>query len=556
MDISFREIPESEIEGKEIIASGAMGDCIRLNDEQVLKLYQAPIGKEVAIEEKNKAKQAFVKGIPTAISFDLVKCGERYGVIYELLEGKSLASLMVDDPDNIDKYIDLFIDTVKHIHNTDAKEDFEDVKDYYKRMLREVDWLTHEERTILKKILEDIPNANTCVHGDPNANNMMYVNGEVQLIDMGDFAKGTPLWDFALLVQIYHKKAGEPIGKKVTKLEKEQSLHLIERFCERYFEGQKTVDELARETEIYWMFRGVYYGTYAPYPELKEETKKGLREYTFPKFFAPYRQVQMDSIYNFRDLGGFRSKDGRRIKNGMLFRCGALVNVSDDDKKKLQDLHLSKVIDLRSDFERERTPDEMIEGSSYETLEVKMNAYKSALDLIRKETEPMNLSPAERYVRMVQNGYDPSKAQMILFISDEGKESLHEFLHKVLEAENGSILWHCTQGKDRTAFLTVGLLMALGISEDAIVDDYDMTNHFVKDDIKTTLDEAKKFTDDMEVLIGVKDLVGVNADSMIEILETIKSTYQTFENYLITQVKMTEEELETLKERYLVKVWE
>lgn len=139
MDISFREIPESEIEGKEIIASGAMGDCIRLNDEQVLKLYQAPIGKEVAIEEKNKAKQAFVKGIPTAISFDLVKCGERYGVIYELLEGKSLASLMVDDPDNIDKYIDLFIDTVKHIHNTDAKEDFEDVKDYYKRMLREAD---------------------------------------------------------------------------------------------------------------------------------------------------------------------------------------------------------------------------------------------------------------------------------------------------------------------------------------------------------------------------------------------------------------------------------
>ncbi|MCQ2749745.1 MAG: hypothetical protein MJ246_07350 [Clostridia bacterium] len=100
---------------------------------------------------------------------------------------------MVDDPDNIDKYTDLFTDTVIKIHNTDAGEDFEDVKSYYKRMLREANWLTHEERTILNKILEDIPNGNNCVHGDAHANNMMYVNGEVALIDMGDFAKGSPL---------------------------------------------------------------------------------------------------------------------------------------------------------------------------------------------------------------------------------------------------------------------------------------------------------------------------------------------------------------------------
>ncbi|MCQ2749744.1 MAG: hypothetical protein MJ246_07345 [Clostridia bacterium] len=92
MKVFFRELPESEIEGKEIIASGAMGDCIRLNDEQILKLYQVGIPKAVAVEEKIKSKEAFVKGIPTAISFDLVECGERYGVIYELINAKTLAA--------------------------------------------------------------------------------------------------------------------------------------------------------------------------------------------------------------------------------------------------------------------------------------------------------------------------------------------------------------------------------------------------------------------------------------------------------------------------------
>ena len=97
------------VEDCDIIGRGSCGECYRIDDETIIKLYYGNTDISVIEHEKALSKKAFVMGIPTAISYDIVEADGRIGVVYELIKSKTLAELMRTDPDNLDKYMQIFV---------------------------------------------------------------------------------------------------------------------------------------------------------------------------------------------------------------------------------------------------------------------------------------------------------------------------------------------------------------------------------------------------------------------------------------------------------------
>ncbi len=148
----------------------------------------ANVEKEIFdLIEKNSAKQAFIKDIPTAISYDTVKCGDKYGVVFELIDSTTLAQAMTENLDKFDEYMDKYVDVAKIIHNTN----FSDVtsvhiNDVYKKDFEQIkDLLTDEEWSSLMDFFEIIPNSGTMLHNDFHVRNIMLLKDELLLIDMG-----------------------------------------------------------------------------------------------------------------------------------------------------------------------------------------------------------------------------------------------------------------------------------------------------------------------------------------------------------------------------------
>ena len=103
---AYREL---SVEVCEVIGQGANGKVYRINPETIIKVYKNPDSLPEIKNERELARTAFVLGIPTAIPYDVVRVGDGYGSVFELLNAKSFAKLIEENPDETDKYIGLYI---------------------------------------------------------------------------------------------------------------------------------------------------------------------------------------------------------------------------------------------------------------------------------------------------------------------------------------------------------------------------------------------------------------------------------------------------------------
>ncbi len=226
---------EISIEGLEFISAGMCGQCFRMDRETIVKLYNEGVEPRMAEQEKEFAKAAFVMGIPTAISYDVVACGNRTGVVYEMLDAQLFSQLIRDDPQSVDAHAKTLADVARMIHSTPGDPAlFPDIKHRLRGAIRQMDFLSAPEIDILLGKLESIPDADTCVHFDLHTSNIMMREGEPVLIDMGDMSIGHYLFDVGLLCCIY----GLPeLGSSevVTKVPNDTGAKLWQGFIKYYF---------------------------------------------------------------------------------------------------------------------------------------------------------------------------------------------------------------------------------------------------------------------------------------------------------------------------------
>ena len=193
------------VEGCEFIAKGANGAVYRYDDETILKTYFAKDALPEIKQERENARKAFVLGINTAIPYGIVRVGDGYGTVTELLNAVSVTKLIRNNPDDLSEAAKYYIDMLKNIHATEVEDD--DVPDMKETALAWADFVAkhipEEQGKKLRALIEAVPKQNTLMHGDYHTNNIMVQNGEPLLIDMDTLCMGHPVFELGSMFNAF-----------------------------------------------------------------------------------------------------------------------------------------------------------------------------------------------------------------------------------------------------------------------------------------------------------------------------------------------------------------
>lgn len=255
--------------------------------------------------------------------------------------------------------------------------------------------------------------------------------------------------------------------------------------------------------------------------------------------------LPLSSVRNPRDLGGYIGFDGRRIKKHRLIRSGKVSNISAKDKQFLLNYGLTKTIDLRSSMECKYMPDQKIKGVEYYNLPL---------------SETDNTKGGKGNLQKVFDKYRQDQYLGFRLMCDryrnhvgkkEAQESLYKIIKILLATPKGAVLYHCSEGKDRTGIVTMLILYLLGVDLETIRQDYLYSNYMlttyraVRDQKFKDNGENLKFRANMRILGSVSDAFFDTA------LITIKARFGGLDNYVKNQLHVTDQMKSALRALYL-----
>lgn len=193
------------VEGCEVIGQGANGKVYRIDRDTIIKVYLNPDSLPDIHRERELARKAFVLGIPTAISYDVVKVGDGYGSVFELLEAKSIGKRLAAEPEKLDEYVGITVDLLKKIHGTLVKRgDMPDMREVAVGWANFVkDYLPATEGEKLVSLVSAVPQDDHMMHGDYHVKNVMLQGDEALLIDMDTLCVGHPIFELASMYNAY-----------------------------------------------------------------------------------------------------------------------------------------------------------------------------------------------------------------------------------------------------------------------------------------------------------------------------------------------------------------
>lgn len=181
------------------------------------------------------------------------------------------------------------------------------------------------------------------------------------------------------------------------------------------------------------------------------------------------QDIRLEGASNLRDLGGWPTQDGRRVKRGQVFRSAALHGVTANDIATLQALGVRHIVDFRGDGERARWPTKMTDGVTIHELTIAPTIGASLKDLVEDPT-----STGDDVVRVMRQAYGS--------YIDDWHHRYAALFDLLLHEAPAPVLFHCTAGKDRTGVAAMLILAALGVDEAVIQQDYLATNRMWRRD--------------------------------------------------------------------------
>lgn len=255
---------------------------------------------------------------------------------------------------------------------------------------------------------------------------------------------------------------------------------------------------------------------------------------------------------NARELGGFMTQDGFTVKRNLLIRSGRLSGITPSGMQMLQELNVTKILDLRASGERAEYPDPEIDFA--ETVQISIlneraPEAKEAASLISKRK--VN---TEAFIAQFNEGFTMGNVYMS-FVQDAcSRERIAQVLRIfTVQPEGEAVLWHCNGGKDRTGLISLLLLSVFGVNRQEAVEDFMYSNVTFKDEIEQELEEAKRYTTDPEILRQIATILGVSLDNLNCLLEYVDTQFGSVEGFLTSGCGLTADELGVLKNKYLEK---
>jgi protein-tyrosine phosphatase len=277
---------------------------------------------------------------------------------------------------------------------------------------------------------------------------------------------------------------------------------------------------------------------------LAYQTLRGRKKRSFPPpkslicqpSLCEGRVVPLERVLNFRDLGGYPTTDGRHVRRGLLYRSGALADLSEQDVAVLRKLGIKLICDLRTDLEAQEAPDVPLEGVTLWRLPViqqEESAVKARTFLFdRHRLDQVMIQTYQTFVR--------DKAPIF-----------GTAIARFADPANLPAVFHCSAGKDRTGVLAALLLGALGVSDELIIADYTISNLYYeafRESLKPQehrLRALRLSLDDLQPML-VSDPAYLEAA-----LKAIREECGSIERYLVEKAGVSAETLAKLREIFL-----
>ena len=255
-----------------------------------------------------------------------------------------------------------------------------------------------------------------------------------------------------------------------------------------------------------------------------------------------YRKLPFTGAHNFRDLGGYKTEDGRALKWGKIYRSDDLHLLTDEDLKYLSRLNIKSVVDFRSDEERESEPDRLNPDMTQVLLPIKF------------QPEELDDETLKNLMKNLTFGTLDSSNLLrdfnIVIVKDFATEYKKFFRH-VIENNAEPIVFHCTAGKDRAGFASAMILTVLGVPREKVIEDYLLTNTYVKDHVDSEMLEIELKTFFRADTDNLRKINLVAERYIQAAFDTIDSEWGGMDNYISTALSLTEEDILKLQNFYL-----
>jgi protein-tyrosine phosphatase len=254
------------------------------------------------------------------------------------------------------------------------------------------------------------------------------------------------------------------------------------------------------------------------------------------------RLVSLDGTLNFRDLGGYACRDGRTVRWGLVFRSDALHGLTDADRTRLRDMGLRAIYDLRRPVEQERQPTALTEEHGHRIVSLAV------------DDDPDADANAPELIDLIKSGELPEAddafmADLYAQILLRGAEVFGRLLTHLTEDDGLPALFHCAAGKDRTGLAAALLLSVLGVDDEVILDDYELTNEFRSNRrIEVLRPELEALGVDIE---KVRPFLSARRPVMAATLRHLHDDHGGVERYLLGPAGMAPATLDRLRDLLL-----
>jgi len=245
------------------------------------------------------------------------------------------------------------------------------------------------------------------------------------------------------------------------------------------------------------------------------------------------REVKLQGAVNFRDLGGYKTKDGKTVKLGLLYRSAALNTLTDADVAKIASLNIKYDFDFRGPYEVKTAPDKIPTSTTRISL-------PAGSENVGDSTYMKNMAK-----------YMKSDSFLISFytVLTPYKDRYTPLFDSLISNKTASpILFHCTAGKDRTGIAAALILYALGVDEETIFNDYEATNYYRRNENAKAIAQMTKYYGLDEKM--ATNMMGAKREYIQATFATIKAQYGTMDNYLEKVLGLTPKKIKQLKAIY------
>lgn len=252
------------------------------------------------------------------------------------------------------------------------------------------------------------------------------------------------------------------------------------------------------------------------------------------------RVVPLEGGINFRDLGGYQSRDGRSVKWRKILRSGHLAGLTDADLNALQEIGITQVHDFRRSEEQDRTPSRPIRGEVISDYQIGVGSMSRFWDYLLG-----GKLTARSAHELVVNSYRDCVADVTPPYS--------RLLRFLLENSDNATLFHCAAGKDRTGMAAALILSALDVPRQTIIEDYMLTREHY--DSAGLIELVEEHLRNANVDSWQRDWLipycTVHEENILAFYQGIDNNYGDIDNYLTNGLNLTKADIDTLKDRFL-----